>query len=287
MTLDLKQYQESEKTTMDLENLSSQYKNLLNQYQQAVSNYTSFLKQQAITPNYNINQSSLVSTQGQSFWGTNSINTINSGSVGHCIASCSNTNGCTGATYNSDNQTCSLRSGDGMPVMSSQNEHAIIPEGKKFLYNIQNINSQLSSVNQQILDIIQDGQSEYNQQSDDRKYSAEMLLRNYMQLVEQRERIQKSVQEYQDLNESQIQGDIKINYNYYSFWLLLVLSIIVIFILYNIASPVSSSTSTTPSIQLGGKLGNNVYYIIFAIIIIIFFVNYFSGSNALPSFNNM
>jgi hypothetical protein len=94
------------------------------------------------------------------------------------------------------------------------------------------------------------------------------LINNYKQLTQDREKITQLMNEYQTLEEQQIQGDIKINQNYYSFLLLIALAIIILFMVYNLSG-------STPSIQSGGNLSSNAYYYVFGIILVVFCIIYY------------
>jgi uncharacterized membrane protein YhaH (DUF805 family) len=92
------------------------------------------------------------------------------------------------------------------------------------------------------------------------------------------------VGEYQTLDKEQIEGDIMINQNYYSFILLLALAIIIIIVLYffNGSSTSASNSNSQPILQTGGKLGRNAYYLVFGIILLMFITNY-SFKKLMPS----
>jgi hypothetical protein len=89
--------------------------------------------------------------------------------------------------------------------------------------------------------------------------------------------MEKMVNEYQDLDQEQNEGNIRINSNYYSFLLLfgLVIFIVIILTKFTIFSG-SSSFGANNYFQSGGQLGEiNVYYIIFAIILLAIFIYYY------------
>ena len=96
----------------------------------------------------------------------------------------------------------------------------------------------------------------------------------------ERIKIENMVNEYQDLDQAQIEGDIQINQNYYSFLLLFVLCIFTLIILYKMSTYSSTSSSSGFFNQQGGDLvsdfGINVYYIIFIIILLAITIYYYS-----------
>jgi hypothetical protein len=274
-------YKESESAILNLEVLSMKYKNLLIQYKQAVADYINYL-------NYSTaDNKTLTSISGQAYWGTgpagNNAATNNVKSVSECAVLCLNNSTCTGATYTSSVAgslpICWLRTGDSDPVPSKTNDNAILPTGKYMLLNIQSINNQLNTVNKRILEIINDSNKIFSEQSVERSKNAEEMLTQYIKLNKERATIQNMVKEYETLDEAQIQGDLKVSENYYSFLLLFAFCILIFIILYkfSISSSSSSSSSSSGLFQQGGEIGGiNFNYIILAFIILLIFIYYYS-----------
>jgi len=107
-------------------------------------------------------------------------------------------------------------------------------------------------------------------------------------LNQEKERIDMIVQSYENLNKEEVEGNITINQNYYSFILLIILAIALIVILYLFSGSSSTSSTTTvnpipainpyqPNVQAGGQLGISAYFIVFAIILIVLVIKYFSN----------
>lgn len=273
-------YKESESAILNLEILSAKYDNLLMQYKQAVADYINFLSNPS-------SGKTLTSIQGQAFWGTgqagnqsvyNNISNLNS-----CSALCLKKSNCTGATFNPTSfgkPMCWLRTGDGNPVPSKPKDYAIIPLATAYLLNIQNINMQLTNVNNQILEKINNSNTLYSDQYEERSQKAAILLANYQKLNAERIKIENMVNEYQDLDQAQLEGNIKINENYYSFLLLFALSILTIIILYKMSTSSTSSSSSGFFNQQGGEFGSelgiNIYYVIFVIILLAIIIYYYS-----------
>jgi hypothetical protein len=271
-------YKESESAILNLEILSAKYDNLLMQYKSAVADYINYLN------NSNPADKTLSSIPGQAFWGTGPAGTQevynNITDVNSCAALCLKTTNCTGATFNPTTYgkpMCWLRTGDGNPVPSKPEDYAIIPSSTAILLNIQNINTQLTNVNNQILEKINNSNTLYSDQYAERSQKAAILLANYQNLNAERIKIENMVNEYQDLDQAQIEGSLKINENYYSFILLFALSIFTIILLYKMSgSSTSSSSSGSFFNQQGGELGFNVYYLILIIIILAIVIYYYS-----------
>lgn len=251
---------------LDLESLSAQYKNLLIEYKQAVLNYINFLK------NENVQEDSFTAIQGQAYWGKSHIKINNSQTLEECQASCKTTNGCQGATFNKDDYDepiCWLENGDTNPISASPNEYAIIPKNKQLLLIVQNINQKLISVNEQIQNKTKISQTLFNTTTETRINNNEELINQFLELTQERNRIQDLVNDYQTLDQAQIAENIKINKNYYLFWFLFFLVIIIVIISFYFLIP-------RTNLQSGGSnLENNAYYIVFCIFLIIFILLFY------------
>lgn len=248
---------------MDLENLNQQYSNLLIKYKSAVADYVSYLNVQR-------DNQELVSIKGQSFIGTGSAGQSSATTLQDCMASCANSNTCTGATFISN--TCEIRTGDSPIVPSSENSYAIIPRGKQLLLDMENINQQLLDVNNQLVEKIQISEPVFDEKSNEAALKNKELIQNYENLMEEREKIVKIINEYETLDNTDDENQIKISQNYYSYILLLILAVLAIILLYNMFG--SGTTNTIQQVQYGGELGINAYYIVFGLIIFVIILNY-------------
>ena len=281
-------YKGSKSVVLDLESLNAEYRNKLIEYRQAVANYVNYLKQD-VKPDTSVDRSpwckqivaagwctsklgqeqnvsyycpkscnelkkkEMVTIKNATYWGTGPIAQNNSATLQECSASCAMTDGCAGATFNATDSAkpmCWLRSGDTDITGGKDSDYAIVPKGKQMLMIVQKINMRLSEINQQIQKITQNGQETYDSQTPERKTNMAELARQYIQLNEEREKIDNTINDYQTLDQQQIQGDLTANKNYYSFVLLLLLAIITIFVLYKVGFSFNSETNS--SVLSGG-----------------------------------
>jgi hypothetical protein len=281
-------YNGPKSVVLDLESLNAEYRNKLIEYRQAVANYVNYLKQD-VKPDTNVDKSpwckqlasagwctskigqeqgmsyycpktcnelkkkEMVTIKNATYWGTGPIAQNNSATLQECTASCAMTDGCAGATFNATDSAkpmCWLRSGDTDITGGKDSDYAIVPKGKQMLMIVQKINMRLSEINQQIQKITKNGQETYDSQTPERKTNMAELARQYIQLNEEREKIDNSINEYQTLDQQQIQGDLTANKNYYSFVLLLLLAIITIFVLYKVGFSFNSQQNS--SVLSGG-----------------------------------
>ena len=281
-------YNGPKSVVLDLESLNAEYRNKLIEYRQAVANYVNYLKQDGKSDT-NVDKSpwckefvaanwctfdsvkkimsyycpnscnnlpktqEMVTIKNATYWGTGPIAQNNSATLQECSASCASTNGCTGATFNATDSAkpmCWLRSGDTEVTGGKESDYAIVPKVSQLLLIIQKINLRLSDINQQIQTLTKNSKETYDSQTPERKTNMAELARQYIQLNEEREKIDNSINEYQTLDQQQIQGDLTANKNYYSFVLLLLLAIITIFVLYKVGFSFNSQQNS--SVLSGG-----------------------------------
>ena len=273
--MDSNKTQNSSSITMDLESLRQKYSNLLIKYERAVADYVNYLNSQSQTPTKyntstaNINMKQLVSIQGQAFNGTGSAGQSSATTLQDCMASCSKSDKCTGATFVSNN--CQLRTGDSTLVPSSQKSYAIIPKEKQLLLNMEDINQQLLNVNKELVSKIKVSEPAYDKINNDSISKNQELIKNYESLLEERRNIEKMLDEYETLDNAENENQIKINKNYYLYNLLLIIAIAIIFALYKMFS---ANSSSSPVVQYGGDLGANAYCMVFGLIIFIIILNF-------------
>jgi hypothetical protein len=217
-------------------------------------------------PNFNINAPEMTSLKGTAFWGTSALSQSKVSTVGQCQALCSKTSGCSGATYNQTTSLCSLRKGDANIVSGTPNDVAIVPKAQSLLKIVQNINEKLTQVNEKIQKISQTIETQFNSEAQQRSNSNTILIDQYKSLVGERFKIQRMLNEYQTLDEQQVEGNIQISQNYYSFILLMFLAILFIFLLYKFSIP--SDQSSTTIVQNGTSLGTTAYYIVFGLFLL-------------------
>ena len=243
-------YDKSNSIILNLETLRTNYKNLLIQYQQAVANYVNYIKQD---PSSNNMVEKYVTVNGKQFLGSSALSQNNSATLNDCIASCSSNPKCSGATYNQTNYKqpmCFLRTGDGNLVNGLSSDVAIVPKGKQLLSIVQNINNQLNETNTKILDLAEQAKPTYNELNIEKESENETLVKQYAQLHAERVKIDKMMSEYETLDQSQSEGTIETNKNYYVYILLCIIAILIIFLFIKFSS--SSSTTQQPMYQSGG-----------------------------------
>jgi hypothetical protein len=221
----------------------------------------------------------LITIKGKTFWGTGQQSVRSGGTVEQCKALCSSTAGCSGATYKPDvngKSMCWLRTGEGQLTPALNTDVAIIPEAQKYLLTIDSINSKLINTNQQIQTIIGQSVPAYNSMKIKGQENNNELLENYNQLLNEREKISELLDSYEVLEQTEKQGDIKVNKNYYSYFLLVIIAIGAVILLYKFLN-VNTNTGTNTSIQTGGEVSEKTSIFLLIIIVIILVINYYTN----------
>jgi hypothetical protein len=80
------------------------------------------------------------------------------------------------------------------------------------------------------------------------------LIVNFLNLNIHREKINKKLQDYTDLEKQESTTSLMVNANYYSFLLLLFLAIVCIILLFKFSSVSSDISQSLPTIQQGGRI---------------------------------
>ena len=225
----------------------------------------------ATQADYKIFKPELVAMDGYAFNGTGVLGQSNVTGLQNCQAQCANLPNCSGATFVSNR--CSLRRGDSPIVSAPRGTYAIVPKGKQLLLNMENINRELIAVNREIVTKFQMGGPILNRNIGDNKNNTNKLMNNYSKLMAERNEILDLLNEYEILDNTEDENEIMIYKNYYSYILLSILAISMIFLLYTVYS--QSGPANTSTVQYGGKLTMGTYYIIIFMIILIVGIKYF------------
>jgi hypothetical protein len=262
---------------LNLQTLMSQYNNILLQYNQASLDYANYIKQAQGDASI---LHSLTQVPGKNYLGTGQAGSQASYSAvlpNDCQSLCASISNCVGATYtaptaaNAD-ATCSLRTGISNLTSGNAGDYAIVPEFIKYLTNINTLNEQLVSLNNQIMSILTNPTLNLSTLlPSEMTTNEETLTSEYNALLQQRAQIQSQLQEYANLEEQQEAGNIyltRYNYMYILFYIILIITIIVFVKL-------SYSTPTTSSSITGGGNKNMLMYIgmVGIIVVVVIFFN--------------
>lgn len=247
----------NETLTMDLENLQQKQSNVVIQYKQAVADYLAYTQ---------TTSNELVSVQGRAYAGTGTAGQSTATSLQTCQADCAANKSCSGATFVSNQ--CVLRTGDTSLLPATPNSYAIVPKKKQLLLNMESLNAELISLNQQIQDKIAESESIFQANKQASVQSQQDLSNTYGALQEERTAINALLRDYEDLEATEIETDLKVTQRHYTYMLL---SVVALFIIALLIVPFDSIYNVFDfGIQSKENvLGKEAYFVLFWIILAI------------------
>ena len=204
-----------------MDTLSNNFNNLLTQYQ---STYQNFVNTIGST------DASFVYVPNTSYVTDNNINTIQNSSINNCITSCSSNQSCSGATFDNLQSTCTLSSGNGN-IVNSSNQTSIVKQALYYSYQLQLINNQLLQINTSMMNLANNSSSSFQQNQKTSSQKAQILQQNYNTLEQERGQIMELIREYETLNSAQENGVINVTSNYYSYIIYVIIAIFLIILL--------------------------------------------------------
>lgn len=210
-----------------LQNLSDQFNTLLTQYTDTYQDYINVVSS---------NDTSLTTVPNSSFNGQSNISVTNNSSVNNCQTSCASNTSCSGATFNNTSSSCTLSSGNGNVVATPQST-AIVQQAMYYSYQLQNLNSQLMAINQQMTNISNSSYDKFQQTQQQTKQQGDALKNNYKTLEDERIQIDEMVRQFQTIDAAYENGNINVTSNYYSYIILLIVAIFLIFVLLKFSIP--------------------------------------------------
>jgi len=205
--------------------LTNQFNSLLQEYQ---STYNSFID--SINTSDSNASDKLISLPNFAYNGGNTIDTITNSSLDTCKTSCSSNSTCTGATYNSDNNNCILTSDKGS-LINSSGSTAIVNKSLYYSYKLQQLNTQLMDINNQLSQSITDNSNGYSQNLQKGQQGDKDLQQNYNVLAEERQEIERMILDFKTLNSAEENGQINVTMYYYNYIVLIIITILLIFLL--------------------------------------------------------
>lgn len=223
-----------------LQNLSNEYNMLITQYQNTYQKYIDVI---------NSDNKTFKTVDNSAFYGQKQINTLNNTNVNNCKTACSSNSSCSGATFNTLSNNCTLNSGTGN-VVKAQNSKAIVKEAMYYSYELQKLNAKLLDINKQIINISNSNYNKFQQSQQQNIEKENTMNNNYQTLSDERIQIEKMIREYETLNRALDNGNIIVTSNYYSYIALLFITIFLIFLFFKFSFTGSQS---------GG--GNNIDYL--------------------------
>jgi len=212
-----------------LQHLTSQFNTILNEYQETSKKYTELVnKKDAILtqiPNY-------------SFLGETNLNVLGNSNVSGCQSACSKNTSCSGATFNTISNNCTLSGGKGNIVHNAKSI-AIVEQAIYYSNRLKELNNQLSSLNEQIIVISNKNYNAYSQNKTLTKQQEVIMVNNHNVLIHERKVLKHIMNQFQTLNTAYEDGNMIVNANYMNYVVLLfvVIFLALLFLRTAISSP--------------------------------------------------
>lgn len=223
------------------QNLSNEFNVLLTQYQEIYQKYID-----AISSGNTV----FKTVDNLAFNGQTRINILNNTDVSNCQTVCSANSVCSGATFNTVTNNCTLSSGAG-DIIQTQQSKAIIEEGMYYSYQLQKLNTRLIHINNQLMNTSENNYNDLQNSQQQNIEQENIVKNNYQTLEDERIQIEKMVREYETLNRAYENGNINVTSYYYRYIALLIITILLVFLLVKF--------SVTGSSQSGGSSTNYLY----------------------------
>lgn len=253
--------------SIQLQNLSNEFNMLISQYQDTYQKYIDVI---------NFDNKNLKTIDNSAFYGENLINTLNNTDLTNCEASCSSNSSCSGATFNTTSNNCTLSSGSGN-IVQEQSSKAIVKEAMYYSYHLQKLNTKLIDINQQMLNASNKNYNEFQKSQQQNIEQENAMNNNYQTLSDERIQIEKMVREFETLNQAYENGNSNVTSNYYSYIALIFIAILLIFLFLKFSFTGSQSGGGNNAEHL-----HNVYSFL-PIFLALFAVFYFIKKNQLAN----
>jgi hypothetical protein len=226
--------------SIQLQNLSNEFNMLISQYQDTYKKYIDVI---------NSDNTNFKTVNNSAFYGQEQINTLSNTDLTNCEASCSTNSSCSGATFNTVSNNCTLSSGTGN-IIKEQKSKAIVKEAMYYSYQLQKLNAKLIDINKQMMQSSTNNYNEFQKSQQQNIEQENAMNNNYNTLSDERLQIEKMIREYETLNSAIENGNINVTSNYYNYIALLFIAILLIFLFLKFSFTGSQS---------GG--GNNLNYL--------------------------
>jgi hypothetical protein len=218
----------------DLDRLSKEYESVLEEYVTTQKEYTNFSDS---TCNSFKTSCAHTTLTGYAYNGGSLLPTQDVTSSDACVASCSTITGCSGATFNSVDNKCYLRSQEGkVETSSNNNDKAIFYKKTAYVDYLKLLNNKLISLNSEILSNITSGSEEYNNINLDISDQTNILQEKSIKLYEKKAELEDKLKKLNDKNNEEDITEIRTKSYYYSYILFILFLINSIFIVVSLTA---------------------------------------------------
>lgn len=235
-----------------METLGNKFNYLITKYQNTYQDYINTI---------NSNDNSFTSIDNSAFISENNMNIIKNTTKNKCLTSCVEKSACSGATFDNQQNTCSLNTGNGN-IIRSENKTAIVKQTLYYSYKLQQINDELIKTNNSIMNLAKNNSNTFRDTQKNTTKKADILKKNYNTLQQERIEIEELIKQYETLNSAYENGNINVKSNYYSYLLYLCITILLVFLLFKF---------NLSGQQKGGGVNKKTTISVLLVIILIFY----------------
>lgn len=206
--------------------LQSQFESVLTQYQQALNTYTSTLTQDSSTSEYKI-------IDNMTWWGDKSLGEKEANNPEDCKTMCASDLKCSGAVFESKNNTCFLRTGTNNNNLTKGTDgtYAIMSNQIYALTAVKELNQQLIELGDKLFEKMKTDEN-YKKQTKENQMSAEVLNNYYDKLISQQHNINKQMNEYQTTSSAEYDSSLIVNSMRMKYIIAGIIIVILVFLVY-------------------------------------------------------
>jgi hypothetical protein len=228
--------------------LSQRFNTLLSEYKDTYQKYGDVL---------NSKNNSFAQIQNSSFVGESNLGVSSTSNVSACEANCSTNKSCSGATYNNTSNNCTLMSGPGS-VVNTTNSVAIVEEALFYSNRLKELNVEMTSVNEQMINLSKSSSVTIQQNRGQSQQQQQIMENNYNVLSNERFELEKMSRQLQTIEAAYEDTNIHVNANYANYIVYILVIILLTLILLRTA---------VSGMQYGGghKSVNNTWILLIAV----------------------
>jgi len=205
--------------------LSQQFNTLMTQYKDTYKNYTNAI---------NSNDNSFKQIPNSSFVGESNLSVLGGSNVDACQTSCSSNTLCSGATFNSSLNNCTLGSGDGQ-ITKADSSVAIVQQALYYSNQLKQLNIQMTDLNSQMINLSKNSYEETNQNQTQISQQQEIMYNNYDVLLDERLQIENLSRQFQTINAAYNDTNMTVNANYTKYIVFIFVALLLILFVIKIA----------------------------------------------------
>lgn len=206
----------------------------------------------------------IINIENNQYVGGSPIMTLQNSNIELCKASCYSTANCTGATFNSQTNSCSLTSGAGtLQPSQTTGTTALIPQITQYLLILSQLNFKLTTINEQIINLSKKSESTFIDYTNDNTIDHKLLQNRYKKLLAENKKIDQMINYIEQSQNEESFTSENTNFTYFKYALIAALAIIIFVILAMINKNNENIVNSDQNFQ------TSLFVIIFIIVIIV------------------